>query len=245
MRPFVERTPALYRAIRTVGGPLVNAVWRPQAEGVEHIPRRGPAILASNHLSVADHIFLPLFVSRPIYFLGKSDYFAGPQRHLFEALGVMPVHRGGGGASEASLRAGQRILDSGHLLGIYPEGTRSPDGRLYRGKTGPVRLALRARVPILPVAMIGTFEVLPPGTSRPRLHDVRVKVGEPLDVTKYAEREERAGLRAATDQLMYEIMKLSGQEYVDTYAAKVKSGEVIVGSGDLEELGRQLDAETT
>jgi 1-acyl-sn-glycerol-3-phosphate acyltransferase len=239
-----ESAPVMYRVMHGVLPPLLNALWRPWAEGIENIPSSGPAILASNHLSFADHFFLPMFVDRPIFFLGKSDYFSGWKRYFFEGVGVMPVHRQGGDAGEASLRKGQEILEQGHLLGIYPEGTRSHDGRLYKGKTGPVRLALRTGVPIIPVAMIGTFEMMPPGQSIPKLSPVGVRVGKPLDFSRYAGREnDRFVLRSATDELMYEIMLLSGQSYVDEYAAKVKSGEVIVGSGDLEELGRVLDEE--
>lgn len=239
-----DRTPALYRVLHTLLRPVVSATWRPEAEGLEHVPAHSPAILASNHLSILDHLFLPAYVPRPIFFLGKSDYFTGRKRLFFESVGVMPVDRRGGDAGEASLRRGQEVLELGRLLGIYPEGTRSPDGRLYRGKTGPVRLALRTGAPVLPVAMIGTFELLPPGRSIPRIGRVGVRIGAPLDFSRYAGCEgDQAALRSATDELMYEIMLLSGQTYVDEYAAKVKAGEVIIGSGDLEELGRQLDAE--
>lgn len=240
-----ERTPLLYRALHTVLPPILTAVYRPWVEGQEHIPAEGPAILASNHLSFLDHFFLPAYVDRPIYFLGKSDYFSGWQRHFFENVGVMPVNREGGDAGEASLRKGEEILNEGKLLGIYPEGTRTPDGRLYRGKTGPVRLSLRTAVPIIPVAMIGVFEILPPGSKFPDLTgEVGVRIGKPLDFSRYAgSSDDRFALRSATDELMYELMLLSGQQYVDEYAAKVKSGEVDVGSGSLAELGRQMDAE--
>ena len=232
----------LYRAIHATLPPFINALYRPWIEGMDHIPATGPAILASNHLSFLDSIFLPASIERPIYFLGKSDYFSGWKRYFFENVGVMPVERGGGDAGEASLRKGQQILEAGHLLGIYPEGTRSPDGRLYRGKTGPVRLAIRTGAPIIPVAMIGMFEVQPPGAKLPKLKRVGIRLGRPLDFSRYADREsDRFVLRSATDELMYELMLLSGQEYVDEYAAKVKSGEVVIGSGDLEELGGLLD----
>ncbi len=238
-----ERAPVLYRALHTTLRPAINAVFRPWAEGLAHIPRVGPAILASNHLSFLDHFFLPAAIDRPIFFLGKSDYFKGWRRFFYENVGVMPVDRSGGEAGEASLRKGQAILESGRLLGIYPEGTRTPDGRLYRGKTGPVRLALRSGAPLVPVAMIGVFEVLPPGARLPRMNPVGIRVGRPMDLSPYRGREgDRAALRAATDALMYELMILSGQEYVDEYAAKVKAGEVIIGSGDLEELAGLLDA---
>jgi 1-acyl-sn-glycerol-3-phosphate acyltransferase len=241
-----ERTPLLYRMIHAVLPPVLTAVYRPWVEGVEHIPADGPAILASNHLSFLDHFFLPAYVDRPIFFLGKSDYFSGWQRYFFENVGVMPVNREGGDAGEASLRKGEEILSQGKILGIYPEGTRTPDGRLYRGKTGPVRLSLRTGVPIIPVAMIGVFEIMPPGASFPRLGGrVGIRIGQPIDfAARYGgQQDDRFALRSATDELMYELMLLSGQEYVDEYAAKVKSGEVDVGSGDLAELGRLVDAE--
>lgn len=239
-----EPAPRLYRVLHGVIPPLLNAFYRPWMEGTEHIPASGAAILASNHLSFLDSIFLPAMIERPVFFLGKSDYFSGWKRLFFEGVGVMPVHRQGGDAGEASLRKGQEILDNGHLLGIYPEGTRSPDGRLYRGKTGPVRLALRTGAPIIPCAMIGTFEILPPGANIPKIRRVGIRIGKPLDFSRYAGMEnDRFVLRSATDELMYELMMLSGQEYVDEYAAKVKSGEVIIGSGDLEELAQMIDDE--
>ncbi len=240
-----ERMPLLYRTIHAVLPPVLTAVYRPSIEGVEHIPATGPAILASNHLSFLDHFFLPAYVDRPIFFLGKSDYFSGWQKYFFENVGVMPINREGGDAAERSLQKGQEILEQGKLLGIYPEGTRTPDGRLYRGKTGPVRLALRTGVPIIPVAMLGVFDILPPGAKVPRLGgDVGVRIGQPLDFSRYAGRDDdRFVLRSATDELMYELMLLSGQEYVDEYAAAVKSGQAEIGSGDLAALGRQIDEE--
>ncbi len=238
-----DRTPALYRATHTVVRPVLSALWRPWTEGLEHVPRRGPAILAANHLSFLDSFFLPAALDRPVFYLGKSDYFSGWQRHFFEGVGVMPVARQGGDAGEASLRKGEEVLNSGRLLGIYPEGTRSPDGRLYRGKTGPARLALRTGAPVIPVGLIGTGEVLPAGAKVPRIRKVGIRIGRPLDLaSRYgASDDDRFALRSATDELMYELMMLTGQEYVDEYAAKVKSGEVTIGSGDLEELGGLLD----
>lgn len=240
-----EPAPRLYRVLHATVPLMLNAVWRPWTEGLEHVPDDGPAILASNHLSFIDSIFLPAMIERPVYFLGKSDYFTGWQRHFFEGVGVMPVYRQGGDAAEASLRMGEAILEGGHLLGVYPEGTRSPDGRLYRGRTGLVRLALRTGAPVVPVAMIGTDGVLPTGSRLPRVRPVGIRVGQPLDVTARLRGREtdRFAIRAATDELMYELMLLSGQEYVDEYAAKVKSGEVTVDSGDLDRLGQIIDAE--
>ena len=243
MRPG-EHAPWMYRTIHAFLPPVINAFWRPWMEGVENIPTEGPAILAANHLSFLDSIFLPASLDRPVYYLGKSDYFSGWQRYFFENVGVMPVARQGGDAGEASLRKGEEVLREGHLLGIYPEGTRSPDGRLYRGKTGPVRLAMRTGAPIIPIGMIGTDAVLPVGAKFPRMAKVGIRIGRPLDLSARYEgmSDDRFALRSATDELMYELMMLTGQEYVDEYAAKVKSGEVTIGSGDLEELGGLLDA---
>jgi 1-acyl-sn-glycerol-3-phosphate acyltransferase len=207
----------------------MRALFQPRVEGLEHVPVSGGAILASNHLSFSDSFFLPLVVPRRITFLAKSDYFTGRgvkgrlTAGFFRGVGQVPVDRTGGSASEGALSAGLRILNSGQLLGIYPEGTRSPDGRLYRGKTGVARMALEARVPVLPVAMVGTDKVQPTGQKIPRLGRVGVLIGEPLDLTPYYGREDdRAVLRSITDQIMRDLTRLSGQEYVDIYAATMK-----------------------
>jgi 1-acyl-sn-glycerol-3-phosphate acyltransferase len=212
-----------------VVGPWLRVLFRPWVEGAEHVPDEGAAILASNHLSFSDSFFLPLVVPRPITFLAKSDYFTGPgikgffTKMFFAGVGQVPVDRSGGRASEAALRTGLRILDEGSLLGIYPEGTRSPNGTLYRGKTGLARMAMEAKVPILPVAMIGTYEIQPPGQLRPGLRRVGIRIGRPLDFTRYEGLEnDRFVLRSVTDEVMYELMSLSGQEYVDMYATRAK-----------------------
>ena len=210
-------------------GPVVKGIWHPTVEGLEHVPEKGPAIFASNHVSFSDSIFLPLAVPRRITFLAKSDYFTGRgvkgklTKAFFAGVGQVPVDRSGGKASEAALQAGLSILRNGDLLGIYPEGTRSPDGRLYRGKTGVARMALEARVPVLPAAMIGTFEIQPPGQAVPSRGPIHVKIGKPLDFSRYYGREhDRFVLRAVTDEIMYELMQLSGQEYVDYYASRAR-----------------------
>jgi 1-acyl-sn-glycerol-3-phosphate acyltransferase len=214
---------------RILLGPLLRVSFRPWAEGLDNVPATGPAILASNHLSFSDSIFLPLLVNRRITFLAKSDYFTGGglrgrlTARFFTGVGQLPVDRAGGRASEAALRTGLRVLQGGHLLGIYPEGTRSPDGRLYRGKTGVARLALEAKVPVLPVAMIDTEKAQPPGQIRPNIRRVGVRIGKPLDFSRYEGLEsDRFVLRSITDEIMYELMMLSGQEYVDVYAASMK-----------------------
>jgi 1-acyl-sn-glycerol-3-phosphate acyltransferase len=210
-------------------GPLLRLLFRPWVEGLENVPDKGPAIIASNHLSFSDSIFMPLMVPRRVTFLAKADYFTGRglkgrlTAGFFKGVGQLPVDRSGGKASEAALRTGLRVLAKGELLGIYPEGTRSPDGRLYRGKTGVARMALEAGVPVIPVAMIDTEKIQPPGRVIPKLGRVGVRFGRPLDFSRYEGLEgDRFVLRSVTDELMYELMELSGQEYVDVYASSMK-----------------------
>lgn len=212
-----------------VVGPWLRVLFRPWVEGLDHVPDKGAAILASNHLSFSDSFFLPLVVPRPITFLAKSDYFTGRgikgffTKMFFAGVGQVPVDRSGGRASEAALRTGLRILDEGSLLGIYPEGTRSPNGTLYRGKTGVARMAMEAKVPIIPAAMINTYEIQPPGQVRPSIRRVGIRLGRPLDFSRYEGLEnDRFVLRSVTDEVMYELMTLSGQEYVDMYATRAK-----------------------
>jgi 1-acyl-sn-glycerol-3-phosphate acyltransferase len=217
--------------LRIVLSPIMYLLWRPQNSGARNVPKRGPALLVSNHLSFADHFFGPLPLMRPIFFIGKDDYFTGKgvkgllTKGFMTGVGVVPVDRTGGTASEAALETGLRILREGKLLGIYPEGTRVPDNRLFRGKTGVARLALKSRVPVIPMAMINTFELMPAGQPYPRL-GVRpgVRFGRPLDFSRYFGQEnDREVLRKITDEIMEAIRELSGQEYVDRYAAEVKA----------------------
>ncbi|WP_084342781.1 lysophospholipid acyltransferase family protein [Janibacter corallicola] len=214
---------------RIIVGPLLRVFFRPWVEGIEHVPDEGGAIFASNHLSFSDSIFLPLMIERRVTFLAKSDYFTGTgikgwlTAAFFRGVGQVPIDRSGGKASEAALRSGLRILDSGDLLALYPEGTRSPDGRLYRGRTGVARMALTAGVPVIPVAMIDTEKAQPTGQIIPNIHQVGVRIGAPLDFSRYEGMEgDRFVLRSITDEVMYELMRLSGQEYVDTYATAEK-----------------------
>lgn len=211
-------------------GPLLRILFRPWIRGSENIPNGGAAILASNHLSFSDSIFLPLLTRRPVVFLAKSEYFTGKgfkgalSRWFFKSTGQLPIDRSGGKASEASLNTGLGVLEQGQLLGIYPEGTRSPDGKLYRGRTGIARMVLEAKVPVIPVAMIDTEKVQSIGQKLPKIRRVGVVVGKPLDFSRFEGMEgDRIVLRAITDEIMYELMKLSGQEYQDVYASSVKS----------------------
>jgi 1-acyl-sn-glycerol-3-phosphate acyltransferase len=210
-------------------GPMLRVVFRPQAIGVENVPEEGPAIIASNHLSYADWLFMPLTLPRRVSFVAKAEYFTGSglkgwlQKTFFRGSGQIPIDRSGATAAEGALLAAKAVLDKGELFGIYPEGTRSHDGRLYRGKTGVARLALETGVPVIPVAVVGTDVVAPPGKKFGRLVRPVVRFGKPLDFSRYEGLEnDRYILRSVTDEIMYEIMRLSGQEYVDMYATRAK-----------------------
>lgn len=219
-----------YRLMKATLGTLLRVVYQPWIRGAENVPTSGPAILASNHLAVIDSFFLPLMISREVVFLGKEDYFTGTGLRgrlvaaFMRGVGTIPVDRSGGRASEAALQTGLRRLREGKLFGIYPEGTRSPDGRLYRGKTGVAHLAVESGAPVVPVAMIGTNIAQPIGQRIPRLRRIGIVIGKPMDFSRYAGLEnDRFVLRSITDEIMYELMRLSGQEYVDAYAATVKA----------------------
>lgn len=211
-------------------GPGLKVYYDPWHEGTENIPETGGAILASNHLSFSDSVFLPLVIKRKLVFLGKAEYFEGKgvkgwaTKAFMEGVGTIPVQRAGGRAAEDAIRTGVEVLRGGDLLGIYPEGTRSPDGRLYRGKTGAARMALEAEVPVIPVAMIGTDKAQPIGQRVPnRAVKVGARIGKAVDLSDLAGRQEdREALREATNRIMKGIQELSGQEYVDKDAAIVK-----------------------
>ncbi|CAN5319649.1 lysophospholipid acyltransferase family protein [soil metagenome] len=212
-----------------IAGPLLRTVFRPWVAGAENIPDTGGVILASNHLSFIDSVFLPLLIKRRITFLAKSDYFTGRGpanwaiKHFLLGTGMIPIDRSGGKASEASLNTGLRVISQGDVLGIYPEGTRSPDGKMYRGRTGVARMILEGHVPVVPIAMIDTDKVMPIGAKLPKVRRIGVVVGEPLDFSRFAGLEgDRFVLRSITDEIMYELNRISGQEYVDVYASSVK-----------------------
>jgi 1-acyl-sn-glycerol-3-phosphate acyltransferase len=201
-------------------------LFRPKVKGLRNVPGNGPVIIASNHLSFSDSIFMPLVVPRKVTFLAKSEYFTSPgpkgllKKLTFIALGQVPVDRSGGRRSEAALITGLKILGEGKCLGIYPEGTRSPDGRLYKGRTGIARLAIESGAPIIPVAMFNTEKIQPTGTVVPKVMRVEMIFGEPM----YFEGDstDLLYLREVTDKIMATIQSLSGQDYVDTYATKAK-----------------------
>jgi 1-acyl-sn-glycerol-3-phosphate acyltransferase len=211
-------------------GPYVKAVYRAWVRGVENVPTSGPVIIASNHLSVLDSVFMPLEVDRKVTFLAKSEYFTGTgfkgfiTKVFMTGIGQIPIDRSGGKASEASLNTALQVLADGGVLAIYPEGTRSPDGKLYRGRTGVARMILESGAPVVPMVMVDTERAMPIGSKLPKVHRVGMVFGEPLDFTRYLGLEsDRFALRAVTDEIMYELARLGGQEYVDVYASTVKA----------------------
>jgi 1-acyl-sn-glycerol-3-phosphate acyltransferase len=211
-------------------GPLLRITCRPRVHGLENLPETGPAILASNHLAVVDSFFLALMVPRRLTFLAKSEYFTAPgpagwlKKMFFAGVGQVPIDRSSAQAAESALLTGVGILREGKLLGIYPEGTRSPDGRLYKGKSGLAILALEAAVPVIPVVMVGTDRVNPLGSRMWRPARVEVVIGHQLDFSRYADvKDDRFVQRSVTDEVMHELMRMSGQEYVDVYAATLKN----------------------
>ena len=219
----------MYWVIKAILKPLLRSIYRIRVEGLGNVPRRGPAIIAANHLSFLDSFFIPLVVKRRrVTYLAKADYFKSWKTSwFFKMVGQIPMDRSGGSKSKQALDTAVEVLEEGNLLGIYPEGTRSPDGYLHRGRTGVARLALTTGVPVIPCGLVGTQEVMPKERKFPRLTGrltVRVKYGKPLDFSRYAGREkDRMVLRSVTDEIMYEIMQLSGQEYRDEYASKTPS----------------------
>jgi 1-acyl-sn-glycerol-3-phosphate acyltransferase len=203
--------------------PYLRLFFRIRVEGRENIPERGPAILASNHISFCDSFFLPLVVPRRVRYVAKAEYFENWKvAWFFRANGHIPIRRGEGSDWKRAMDGAAEALDAGELFGIYPEGTRSKDGRLHRGHTGPARLALRTRTPIIPVGIVGTREVQPPDAKVPKpFKRVSVRFGRPVEVTRYQDRaDDRMVLRSIIDEVMFEIRELSGQEYVDEYATK-------------------------
>jgi 1-acyl-sn-glycerol-3-phosphate acyltransferase len=212
-----------------IAGPLLRGIFRPWVSGAENIPHSGPVILASNHLSVVDSVFLPLCIERDMVFLAKSEYFTGRgfkgwvTKWFMKGTGMLPIDRSGGKASEASLNTGLRVLAEGRVLGIYPEGTRSPDGKLYRGRTGIARMVLESGVPVVPVAMIDTEKVMPIGSKWPKLRRPGIIIGKPLYFDRFQGMEgDRFILRSVTDEIIYELAGLSGQQYEDVYASSVR-----------------------
>lgn len=213
--------------IKAVLGPIMRLMFRTRVEGVENIPGDGPVILAGNHLTFIDSVIMPLTCDRQVFFIGKDEYVTGKglkgrlMAWFFTGVGMVPVDRDGGRGGVAALMTGRRILEEGHVFGIYPEGTRSPDGRLYRGRTGIARLTLMTGAPVVPFAVIGTDKLQPGGAGLPRPGRVTVRFGEAMEFSRYEGMDrDRYVLRAVTDSVMTEVMRLSGQEYVDMYASR-------------------------
>jgi 1-acyl-sn-glycerol-3-phosphate acyltransferase len=210
----------LYPVAKAVLTPIFRASWKFDVRGLENIPETGGAILCPNHTSVLDSFFVPTVLPRRVTYVGKAEYMDDwKTRTLFPAMGMIPIDRTGGDAAERALATAQRILERGELFGIYPEGTRSRDGRLYRGKTGPARLALRAGVPIIPIGIQGAREVMPPDAKFPKLRlPITITFGRPIDVTRYRDRaNDHHLLRQITDEVMTAIQALSGQEQAGVY----------------------------
>ena len=214
-----------YWLIKAILTPVLRFFYRVRVEGLDNVPQDGPAILAGNHLSFIDSIFLPLVLSRRITFVAKAEYFDDPKTAwFFRAVGQIPIRRGDGHASARALDTAKEVINSGGLFGIYPEGTRSPDGRLYKGHTGVARLSCDTGAPVIAVAMIGTDEVQPIGKGPRLFRTVRVRFSEPMHLHANGGRPDPLMLRRFTDQLMFQLRELSGQEYVHRYA---KRGEAI------------------
>jgi 1-acyl-sn-glycerol-3-phosphate acyltransferase len=223
----------LYPVAKALQTPLCRASWRFDLQGLEHVPASGGAILCPNHTSVLDSFFVPALLPRRVTYVGKAEYMdSWKTKHIFPALGMIPIDREGGDAAERALSAAERVLRKGELFGIYPEGTRSRDGRLYRGHTGPARLALRAEVPIIPIGIVGAREVMPPDAKFPNLRrPVTIRFGRPISVARYADRAgDHLVLRQIIDEVMFEIRELSGQEYVNEYANKKKAAPAVVAA---------------
>jgi len=218
-----------YWLVKAVIGPVLRFFYRVRVEGLDNVPASGPAILVSNHVSFSDSIFLPLVLHRRITFVAKAEYFEDPKTAwFFRAVGQIPIKREGGSASQRALDSAREVLEAGGLFGIYPEGTRSPDGRLYKGHTGVARLALQCGVPVLAVAMIGTREAQPIGQVMPNLfRKVTIRISRPLDFTHYAAAaDDPLVLRRITDEIMYELCQLSGQTYVDRYCKRASEDSI-------------------
>ncbi|MFJ4847862.1 MULTISPECIES: lysophospholipid acyltransferase family protein [unclassified Streptomyces] len=218
--------------LKALLGVLMRVLFRPRVEGMEHIPGEGPVILAGNHVTFIDSMFLSLVVKRQVFFIGKDEYVTTPglkgrlMAAFFTSVGMIPVDRDGGHGGVAALMTGHRILTEGKVFGIYPEGTRSPDGRLYRGRTGVSRLALMTGAPVVPFAMVGTDRIQPGGAGMPRVHRFTVRFGKALEFSRYEGMDrDRYVLRAVTDEVMSHVMRLGGQEYVDVYATKAKAAK--------------------
>jgi 1-acyl-sn-glycerol-3-phosphate acyltransferase len=238
------RETVAYWVLKCLLSPIFRLLWRVDVEGREHIASSGAVVFAPNHVSFCDSLFVPLVIRRRVTFVAKAEYFdSWKTAWFFRAAGQIPMRRDGGSASERALATARQVLNDGGILGIYPEGTRSPDGRLYRGHTGVARLALGCGVPVIPVGLVGTTDVQPRGSSM--MHPFRrvtIRFGAPLDVSRFdgTAASDPLALRAVTDELMFEIRRLSGQVYVDRYAKR----HGVVGGADIAEVQATVMADT-
>jgi 1-acyl-sn-glycerol-3-phosphate acyltransferase len=225
-----------YKIFKAVLGPILRMLFKIRVEGIENVPKEGPVILASNHVSFSDSIFLPLVLKRKVIFVAKAEYFEQRKTAwFFKMMGQIPIKRGGGSASARALESAREVLESGGTFGIYPEGTRSPDGRLYKGRTGVARLALDTKAPVVAVAMIGTREAQPIGQVKPNFFTpITIKFSRPLRFDRYgAKRDDPLVLRRITDEIMFELRELSGQVYVNEYAPKKNSDPASVAEAPI------------
>jgi 1-acyl-sn-glycerol-3-phosphate acyltransferase len=221
----------LYPVARPILVPLFRFAWRIRCEGLENLPSQGPVVVCPNHVSVLDSFILPSVLPRRITYIGKAEYLESwKTRTLFPALGMIPIDRSGGEASKRALDEAAAVLERGELFGIYPEGTRSRDGKLHKGHTGPARLALRTGAPLVPVGLVGTDRIQPPDAKLPKVFEpCLVRIGRPIEVGRSDDRvADRLFLRQITDELVYQIRELTGQDYVDEYATRPSDAEVPV-----------------
>jgi 1-acyl-sn-glycerol-3-phosphate acyltransferase len=225
----------------------VRRLWKIRREGYERLPAEGPAILCPNHISFLDSAFLMMTVPRNISFVGKAEYMdSWKTKHLFPAMGMIPIDRSGGEKSAAALEAAEQVLRRGELFGIFPEGTRSRDGYLYRGRTGAARLAVQVGCPIFPVGIVGTDRIQPPDAKLPKpFGECAIRIGVPIHPSRYRHRPERIVYRSMMDEVMFEISQLTGQAYRDVYAGTPLDGDVaeparVASVDDLDVHGREL-----
>ncbi len=219
-----------YWILKVILTPVLRFLYRVRVEGLENVPADGPVILASNHVSFSDSIFLPLVLRRRITFVAKAEYFEDPKTSwFFRAVGQIPIKREGGSASQRALESARDVLRGGGMFGIYPEGTRSPDGRLYKGHTGVARLALQCHAPVLAVAMVGTREAQPIGQVKPRFFmPITIRISQPMRFEQFRDREDDPlVLRQITDEIMWQLRELSGQTYVNRYAKRADAVEAV------------------